>query len=442
MSDAYSKQRKRRISIRSGHGVGKTTELAWIIIHHILTRFPQKTVCTATTGDQLFDALAAEVKAWIQKLPQALQDLLEVKNESIELKAAPNESFISFRVSRADKPEALAGVHSEYVLLVGDEASGIADIIFEAAAGSMSGHNAITILAGNPVRSSGLFHDTHHDLKDIWDTFHISCEDCPRVSKDFIEDMRRRYGERSNAYRVRVLGEFPVADDDTVIPAELISMAYGREVQPQMVRPIWGLDVARFGSDSSALAKRKGNVLTESVKEYIGKDTMELCGIVKVEWDTTPPIDRPEDICVDAIGIGAGVADRLRELGLPARAINVSESPAMRERFLNLRAELYFKAREWFAQRMCHLPRDAGGDNDKKRTLGKQLAAVKYKFAPNGKVKIEAKDDMKKRGEPSPDLADAFILTFASEAVTAMTGVGFGAKSWNQPLKRNIRSLV
>lgn len=306
----------------------------------------------------------------------------------------------------------------------------------------MSGHNAVTILAGNPVRSSGLFYDTHHDLRDIWETFHISCEDCPRVSRDFIEDMRRRYGERSNAYRVRVLGEFPVADDDTVIPAELIGMAYGREVQPQMVKPVWGLDVARFGSDSSALAKRKGNVLLENVKEYNGKDTMELCGIVKMEWDSTHPIDRPEDICVDAIGIGAGVADRLRELGLPARAINVSESPAMRERFLNLRAELFFKAREWFAQRMCQLPRDTGAENEKKRTLGKQLAAVKYKFAPNGKVKIEAKEDMKKRGEPSPDLADAFVLTFASEAVTAMSGVGFGAKSWSQPLKRNIRSLV
>jgi hypothetical protein len=441
VSDTYSKKpsRKsksggRRISIRSGHGVGKTTELAWIIIHHATTRFPQKTVCTAATGDQLFDALAAEVKAWILKLPPDIANLFEVKNESIDLKSAPNESFISFRVSRPDKPEALAGVHSENVLLVCDEASGIPDVIFESASGSMSGHNATTILAGNPVRSTGLFADTHETLTDMWDTWTVSCLDCPRVSSDFVEEMKRRYGEQANQYRVRVLGLPPLADEDTVVPKELMETALLRDVIASNVRPIWGLDVARKGNDASALAKRKGNVLTEPVKDWYGKDTMGTVATVKMEWDSTALGERPEDICVDAIGLGAGVADRLRELGLPVRSVNVSEVPAMRDRYHNLRAELWFKMREWFALRNCSLAGDL--------KTGKQLIGVRYGTQKqSGKLIIEQKDDTRSREKSSPDRADAVMLTFASEAIT-MLGGPHASKSWSQPLRREIRSIV
>jgi phage terminase large subunit len=425
-------RRGRRISIRSGHGVGKTTLLAWMAIHHILTRFPQKTVATAPTSSQLFDALAAELFGWINKLPAKLKALLDVKSDRVELLAAPDESFISFRTSRAEQPEALAGVHSENVLLIGDEASGIPDPIFEAAAGSMSGHNATTILAGNPVRSSGLFYDTHHKLRDQWYTIRISCETSPRVSQDYVEDMKRRYGERSNAYRVRVLGEFPLADDDTVIPFELMEAALKRDVKPLAVRPVWGVDCARFGQDRSAIAKRKGNHLLEPVRAFHSLDTMELVGRIKAEWDMTPPSERPEDICVDVIGIGAGVVDRLRELKLPAVGINVSESPAMGDRFRNLRAELWWKGREWLAKRDSNMAGD--------EALGAELIAVKYKFTSNGKIQIEAKEDIKKRGLPSPDLADAFMLTFARDA-TAAAGVG-PRRAWSEPISRPLKGLV
>ena len=115
---------ERRISIRSGHGTGKTTTLALATVCHALTRFPQVTVCTAPTSSQLFDALAAQTKSWFKKLPQPLLDCFELKSESIHHKAAPDDSFISFRTSRPEMPEALAGVHSENVLLIADEASG------------------------------------------------------------------------------------------------------------------------------------------------------------------------------------------------------------------------------------------------------------------------------------------------------------------------------
>lgn len=424
---------ERRVSVRSGHGVGKTTALAWLIIWWQLLKFPQKTVCTAPTSDQLFDALAAEVKAWITQLPAQVQELLEVQSEQIFLKAAPSKSFVSFRTSRPEKPEAMAGVHSDNVLLICDEASGIPEAVYEAGAGSMSGHNAVTVLAGNPVRSTGLFYQTHTVLRDLWHTIHVNCMDCKRVAKDFVDDMRRRYGEHSNAFRVRVLGEFPLADDDTVIPRALVEAALDRRVEAHLVQEIWGVDCARFGSDKSALARRKGNVLVKPVEEKGGFDTMQVVGWVKSEYDKLQINARPSDIFVDVIGIGAGVADRLRELGLPVRDINVSEAPTIfDERYANLRAELWFKGKDWLAKKDCHIANDTG--------LLEELVVPKMEYTSSGKLAVESKDKMKKRGHPSPNKADAFLLTLAGEAVTA---IGGGKQSsWKSALKRNIKGLV
>jgi phage terminase large subunit len=144
----------RRISVRSGHGVGKSTASAWAMIWYLFLRFPVKVVVTAPTSSQLYDALFAEVKRWVKVLPPMLADQLEVKQDRIEVKDANEEAFISARTSRAEQPEALQGVHSDNVMLVADEASGVPEKVFEAASGSMSGHNAVTLLLGNPVRSA------------------------------------------------------------------------------------------------------------------------------------------------------------------------------------------------------------------------------------------------------------------------------------------------
>ena len=420
----------RRISVRSGHGVGKSTAAAWAMIWYLFLRFPVKIVVTAPTSSQLYDALFAEVKRWVKVLPQTLQDQLEVKQDRIELKDANNEGFISARTSRAEQPEALQGVHSDNVMLVADEASGIPEQVFEAAAGSMSGHSAVTLLLGNPVRSSGFFFDTHNRLSQDWVTMKVSCEDSPRVSAAYIDEMKSRYGEESNAYRIRVLGEFPRSDDDTVIPMELLEMAMARDVSPSAHAPIvWGLDVARFGSDRSALCKRQGNAILEPIKTWKNLDLMQLTGAVVAEYEVLMPSQRPREILVDSIGLGAGVVDRLRELNLPARGINVAESPAMGTTYRNLKAELWHKAKAWLEARDCWMPKD--------ELLVAELATVRYSFTSSGKIQIEGKDEIRKRGLASPDRADAFCLTFAGDAVIGAYGSSASSK-WSQPLRRNI----
>ena len=422
---------ERKISIRSGHGVGKSTGGSWAMLWYLLTRYPVKVVVTAPTSSQLYDALFAELKRWVKELPPAVQELLDVKQERIELRASATEAFISARTSRAEQPEALQGVHSDNVMLVADEASGVPEQVFEAAAGSMSGHNAVTILFGNPVRSSGFFFDTHNRLRGEWWTRRVSCEDSKRVSKEYIEEMKSRYGEDSNAFRIRVLGEFPRSDDDTIIPMELLESAKNRDVTFNPDSEVtWGLDVARFGSDSSVLCKRKVNVVTDLTR-WRNLDLMQLTGAVVAQYEGTDFKERPSEILVDSIGLGAGVVDRLRELGLPARGINVSESPALGQTYLNLRAELWHKAKAWLEKRDCKLPNN--------EDLIAELATVRYQFTSNGKIKIESKDDIRRRGMKSPDMADAFVLTFASDAAVASYGFKQG---WNKPLKRNIRGIV
>jgi hypothetical protein len=195
---------------------------------------------------------------------------------------------------------------------------------------------------------------------------------------------------------------------------------------------IWGLDVARFGSDSSALARRRGNVVSE-VRTWRGLDLMQTCGVVKHEYDSLPVEARPAEILVDSIGLGAGVCDRLRELGLPARGINVAESPSLGATYANLRAELWFRLKGWLEARDCRIPKD--------EALFAELAAPRYAFTSSGRMKVEAKEDLKRRGLPSPDRADALCLTLATDAATALYGAAPG-RGWNAPLRRHIRGVV
>ena len=380
----------------------------------MFTRMPQKAVCTAPTAGQLFDALFSEVKHWAQKLPGPLKDTIEIFSDRIVQRGAPESSFISARTSSAERPEALAGVHSENVLLICDEASAIPEAVFESASGSMSGHSATTILISNPTRNTGLFFKTHHQLSSDWKTMHVSCMDNRLVSQDFVNQIAATYGENSNAYRVRVLGEFALKDDDSLISAELVDAAMTRDVVLDSNVPIvYGVDVARFGSDRTVICKRQGNVVL-SFKHWSGEDLMGTVGRIVHEAG----IDKPEEICVDSIGLGGGVADRLRELGHNVRDVNVSESVALNQSAARLRDELWLAAKEWLETRAVRLPKDDD--------IRAELIGPTYSFTSNGKIKVEGKSEMKKRGMRSPDLADALCLTFAGQAAV----VGGRALKW------------
>jgi phage terminase large subunit len=395
-----------RVSIRSGHGVGKTTLQAWLVLWFMLTRAGCKIPVAANSQSQLRDTIWREIGRWHRKLPPPLREKIEVQDERVVFVTNPGGSFAVRRTASKHNPEALQGFHAQHLLFLIDEASGIDDSVFEVGLGALSTPGAKVVLAGNPTRTSGFFYDTHHSQRDRWHTMHVSCLDVPRA-QGHIEDIRAKYGEDSNQWRVRVLGEFPKADDDTVIPLELVLAAVNRDVMPiNSHYPIWGLDVARFGDDASALAKRQSNKLLEPVKRWRNKDSIQLAALVEQEYIATPYDLQPHVILIDIIGLGAGVYDQCKVRGLPVRGINVGEAAPTRDNCMRLRDELWFKGREWFSDRACSIPKDD--------TLTAELVLPTYSYTATGKFVVEAKIDLKKRGVASPDAADAFLLTFAA----------------------------
>lgn len=430
---------ERLIAVRSCHGPGKTAVAAWLVCIMLATRLPQKTVATAPSSSQLEGALLPEVKMWWGRLPPEIRDLFDVKAKGIYEKMTPHgsESYFEARTSRAESPEALQGVHSDHVLLIADEASGVPEVVFNAAAGSMSSEHATTLLIGNPVRGSGFFYEAFHSLKDMWVTIQVAHYDSPRVTEEFVEQIRRHHGEDSNEFRVRCLGEFPKADDDTLIPRAWLEEAAERDVEDLPgARRVWGVDVARFGSDKNVVAVRTPR--TAKILDHWGQaDTMASVARVKRLFDEALPGEKPDVILVDEIGMGAGVLDRLRQLGLPARGVNVAEAASMGEKFNRARSELWWRCREWFQGKGVRLEPGRDDREDPQRILANELAAIRYSYTPSGKVAVEGKDELRKRIHKSPDYADALVLTFAEDLVNLTWGSD-NSFSWGKPIKRGL----
>jgi hypothetical protein len=384
------------ISVRSGHGVGKTALLSWLVLWFLCTRYDARVPCTASTHSQLRDILWPEIAKWMSKLPLQYQQSLEWQTERIIWKDRKQTWFAVARTARKEAPEALQGFHGDDLMFVVDEASGVAQEVFEVAQGALTKENVISIMTGNPTRLSGEFYRSHHQERHLWKTFHFSSEDSRLVSPDYSARVAKKYGKDSDVYRVRVKGDFPLAEADTFIPLPLVEQARLTE-QPKGKKNIWGVDPARFGDDETALVKRAGLKVIE-VLGIRKRDTMEVSGWVAQQARK----EKPDKIMIDVIGIGSGVYDRLKEQGFPVVSVNVAERASDSDEYARIRDELWAKVRDSLQEGLS-LPDD--------EELAGQLSAPKYKFDSAGRIIIESKEDMKKRGVDSPDRADALALS-------------------------------
>jgi hypothetical protein len=235
------------------------------------------------------------------------------------------------------------------------------------------------------------------------------------VSEDYIKSQERTYGRDSREFKVRVLGEFPDSGEDAVIPRSYVESAQGREIIPPAGGLVWGIDPGR-GGDPSGFVSRNSRAIFE-VEEYRLDDSMKLVGSIKHRWDTTPSRLRPVEIFVDSIGLGGPIADRLLELGLPVTHVNVSEVASISERYVRLRDELWFEVRHWFETMDVTMPTKR--ENPLIEKLTHQLSSVEAEYMSSGKLQVESKERMKRRGLKSPNLADALCLTFAGQGAVA-----------------------
>ena len=432
-----------RLAVASGRGIGKSALVAWLILWMLSTRLGSTTIVTANTEQQLRSRTWAELGKWLTLSINNhwfTKTATTIKPEAWfeealkrDLKIDTGYYYAQAQLWSEENPDAFAGIHSNYgVCLIMDEASGIPAPIYSVSEGFFTEptENRYWFTFSNPRRNTGPFYDSFHSKRKFWELEQIDSRTVEGTDQNLFQSMLEQYGEDSTVARVEVLGEFPHADDDAVIPMELARAALGRDVALTSSDPIvWGLDVARFGGDNSALCIRQGNTVFE-IKTFKSMDLMQLCGAVKNLYDDATAISKPQEILVDVIGLGSGVVDRLSEQNLPVRGVNVAESPATSKNYLNLRAELWFAIKDWLAQRDCRLPYDD--------ELVAELVAPSYKYTSTGKIKIESKEEMKKRGIKSPDKADALALTMASSAARFGGGTSFLGYNFKKPLKSKI----
>lgn len=400
--------------VPAGRGVGKTCAIAWVVLWWIYCHPTAKCIVNSVKKEQLADNLWPEIKRWL--LGATIVNDVQWEKTKVYVKGREEQNFAVARTG-ADM-EALQGYHDDFLLIIIEEASALDSESFDALLGSLTstgGHNAISMF-GNPRRLSGPFAALVQKPSGRFKVTHIPCIDLngnihPRVAPEQIEQMRNRYGERSNQYRVHVLGLLPEADDNALIPWEWVMGAAQHAKTPEpdtTYRIVWGVDIATLGTNQSALVKRQGPLVLEPPIRRQGLNTMQNADWILDEYARTPKPSRPHRIYIDRIGVGAGVADRLAELGLPAEGIAVSRVAANKTRFFRLRDELWWRTRLWFESGFAYIPDD--------EDFIKELTSLHYSLA-TGKVKVESKDELRER-EPrigSPDSADALVLTFMDQ---------------------------
>lgn len=410
------------VAIKSGHGTGKSTLMSWLILWALCCFTDVKCPVTAPTAHQLQDVLWTEVRKWGERLPSLWRSELEVTADTIRFKSCP--SFAVARTGRRENPEALQGFHAVNLMFFVDEASGIDDVVFQVAQGALSTPGSRIIMAANPTRTSGYFYNAFHRDRDRWTRLTFSCLESPHVAPEYAWGIAESYGEESDIYKVRVLGEFPGASDLQFIPTSLVDAAAGKHLskdQYGFAPVVLGVDVARFGDDRSTIAIRQGlygNILWQGR----GVDTMTLADTVATLWRK----HAADAVMIDGNGVGAGVVDRLRQMGFAPIDVQAGGASALRN-CLNKRAEMWWRLRDWL--------RDGGAIPDDE-DLRADLTAPEYQYTVKGLVQLEKKDDMKKRGLPSPDLADALTLTFAVPVASGLRSRPSVADDRYDPFKR------
>jgi hypothetical protein len=406
---------KRRAAVRGPHGLGKTCLAAWVVLWAVsVFDTDVKVVTTASAHRQLTYYLWPEIRKWSQKadwskLNTQIRYGRELREYSIKL---PDKE--AFPVA-SDNPALIEGAHASTLIYVFDEAKAIPAGVWDAAEGAFSTGNCYALAISTPGEPSGRFYDIHKrksGLTDWW-VRHVTLDEAitaGRINPEWAKERLQQWGEGSAVYQNRVKGEFAETGTDSVIPLAWVEKAVERWHECSGVgegKTSYGVDVAYQGEDQTVIGRLVGNVL-EWLRYSSQEDPMQTTGRVIAAVGT----DKVVPIAVDTIGIGAGTYARLAELKYNAVPCNVAEGTSMTDSsgelsFINLRAALWWSLREALdpngTEPLAIPPDDL---------LIGDLTAPKWTYTSAGKIKVESKDDIRKRLGRSTDAADGLALAW------------------------------
>jgi len=392
------------VAVKSGHGTGKTTCLAWLIMWFLSLWYGSRAVATAPTQRQLIDILWPEIFRWLSGSP--LESMMRWMATRLVVRGYEQTWFATLRTS--NKPENVQGFHADHLLIVADEAPGIPQETLEAVEGARTTTGSKIVLAGNPTKISGTFYDAFHKMRAFYRTQTMSSESSRLVTREYCERLAQKYGSDSDFYRVRVLGEFPRSEPDVLIRLDIVQAAIIREDADRSGIVAIGVDPARYGDSETVIYWREGYYVHEPIVKH-GIDTMWTAGeVARLVREIRAEIRYSDRIpvMVDVTGIGAGVVDSLtlQEQELWITVVPVEFGGAGDEVYTNTASLMLGTVND--SLELMRLP----DDDD---TIA-QLTTRKYRIMPDGKIKIESKDEMRQRGSVSPDRADALGLCFHS----------------------------
>jgi len=412
-----------RTALSACKGPGKSCVLAWAIWWFLTTHKDAKGICTSITADNLKDNLWTELAKWRARSP-IIERAFDQTSERISSVDRPKTWWCSARSfpQQADKTQqanTLAGLHGEYVFVVMDEIGDYPDGVVTAAEGILANDVVARILgAGNPTKVDGpLYRLTTKDRK-RWTVIHITGDPqdpkrSPRISLAWANQMIEDWGRDNPWVMVNVLGLFPPLASDRLIGINHVTMAQERNARPleySSDAKIWGLDPARYGDDAAALCRRQG-VVCFKFHIWRGLDGVELATrVANMIMEARAADVGPDALFVDVGGVGASAYDHLRMLGYVGliHPIDFGSSPDD-SRFLNKRAEIWWRMADWLKKAPANLPTDP--------ELVGELTGPAFKYAARGKQTkflLESKEEMRKRGIPSPNKADALAMTFSA----------------------------
>lgn len=402
-----------KYAVASGHGIGKTALVAWII-HWFCSSFEfGQTVVTANTKTQLLTKTWRELAKWHRLALNG--HWFEWTATQYKHIAYPDTWFASAVPWSEHASEAFAGTHETFVLILFDEASLIADKIFEVTEGAMTTPNALWFAFGNPTRNTGAFAECFGRMKHRWRTWQIDSRTAKKANKRQIQQWVDDYGEDSDFVRVRVRGVFPRAGSMQLISSELVRQAMEREPSGfEDAARVMGVDVARHGDDQSVITRRQG--LKMWPQERLRIADLALLGDRVAE--RIAEFD-PDGVFIDVTGMGWGLYDYLRrKLGPRASilyAVQVGEAAIEDRKHYNRRAEVWWRMRDWLVEGGCLPKHQFGrGEDEFDAELEADLTGIEYGYDNRERVQLEKKEDMKERGLASPDGGDSLAITFAS----------------------------
>lgn len=411
-----------KVAIKSGQGVGKTSLEAVALLWFLCCYPYPRIVATAPTKQQLHDVLWSEISKWMSRSP-LLSAILKWTKTYIYMVGNEKRWFAVART--ATKPENMQGFHEDNMLFIVDEASGVADPIMEAILGTLSGKNNKLLMCGNPTRSSGTFFDAFNSDRAIYMCHTVSSADSQRTNKDNIESLIRKYGRDSNVVLVRVFGEFPKQEEDVFIILSVIEHCCMLDLPEDapVNRISFGVDVARYGGDETVIAQNVGGEITLPVM-FRGQSLMTTVGkIVQLYRKMVTGYPRYRGkifVNIDDTGLGGGVTDRLEEVKreeklsrmvivpvnaagkVPEETVGDGKQRAC-DIYDDLTTYLWGTVRELLIAEAVRLQND--------NEMVGQFSCRKYKLTSRGRIRLESKEDMKKRGIGSPDRADAVALS-------------------------------